>query len=343
VQQRSVGKTGLTISEIGFGCGNTAGLLTGGTPEEQVNAVRRALELGITYFDTAPNYGERVFTRGRSEENLGRVLRELGARPTIGTKIELHADDLSDITGAVVRSVDESLERLGIDTADILYLHNRVAAERSMDGGTIGGRVALADVLGPGGVLEAFERQRQERKVRFLAFCSSGGDPAANREVIRNGGFHCVQLIYSILEPTEGRLPPAGYQGENLGQTIDLAGEHGLGVVVIRVLAGGVLSSARAPHPLNTGSAFERTFREGTAQADALRFLERPGEQTLAQAAIRFALSKPQVSTVLVGFSEMDQIDEAVQASNQGPLTAPELQRIEGAYLQSGIGRGSGS
>src|SRR4051794_28314163 len=114
MQYRSLGRTGLQVSEIGFGCGNTAGLLTGGQYEEQRRAIERALAVGINYFDTAPNYGERVYERGRSESNLGKVLRELGARPHVGTKIELHAPHLADIPGSVARSLDESLERLGL-------------------------------------------------------------------------------------------------------------------------------------------------------------------------------------------------------------------------------------
>ncbi|MEA2639406.1 MAG: hypothetical protein QOF51_800, partial [Chloroflexota bacterium] len=322
----------LWVSVFGFGCGYTAGLLTGGAYEEQRAAVQHALAAGITYFDTAPNYGERVFTRGRSEENLGKVLKDLGARPVVGTKIELHEQHMADIPDAVARSVDESLERLGIDSVDVLYLHNRVAAEPGSAGGTIGGRLDLADVLGPRGVLEAFERQRGEGKVRNLAFCSSGGDPAANREIIANGGFQVVQLTYNLLEPTEGRMPPPGYQGHDNGQMIDLAGEHGMGVVVIRVLAGGVLSGAPAPHPLNTGSGVDRSYAAGAARAEALRFLNHPGEHSMAQAAVRFALTKPQVSTVLVGFSNAAQIDEAAQASGAGPLADADLRKIEELY-----------
>jgi aryl-alcohol dehydrogenase-like predicted oxidoreductase len=335
MEYRSLGKTGLRVSEIGFGCGNTAGLLTGGGYEEQRQAIQRALELGINYFDTAPNYGERVYERGRSESNLGKLLKELGAHPVLGTKIELHAHDLADIPGAVARSVDESLERLDLANVDLLYLHNRVGAERGGDAGgagTIGGRLALRDVLGPGGVLEAFERQRSEGKVRFLAFCSSGGDPVANLEIIEHGGFDCVQLSYSILEPTEGRAAPPGYRGEDYGQTIDFAGEHQLGVVVIRVLSGGVLSGAREPHPLNTGSGVERSYAADATRAEALRFMDRPGEHTMAQAAIRYALTKPEVSTVLVGFSSVDHVDEAAAASGRGPLAAADLGQIEELY-----------
>ena len=340
MEYRALGDTGLQISEVGFGCGNTAGLLTGGAYEDQLEAVRRALDLGINYFDTAPNYGERVFYRGASEASLGKVLGELSATPIIGTKIELHDRDLSDIPGFVARSVDESLERLRRDTIDILYLHNRVAAERGAEGGTgtMGGLISLSDALGARGVLEAFTAERGQGKVRWLGFCSSGGDPSANRELIASDGFQVVQLSYNILEPTEGRLPPAGYRGADHGQTLDLAGEHGLGVVVIRVLAGGVLSGAREPHPLNTGSGVERQYSAGAVRAQALRFLARPG-QTMTQAAIRFALARPRISTVLVGFSHVSQIDEAAAASGAGPLPAEDLAGIERLY-RNDFGRG---
>lgn len=333
MEYRTLGRTGLEVSEIGFGCGNTAGLLTGGTYEEQIAAVREALAMGINYFDTAPNYGERVFTRGASERSLGKALKDLDAHPIVGTKIELHANHLEDVHAAIDQSVDESLERLGLPAIDILYLHNRIALERGQDdGGSMGGRVSLDDVLGSKGILEAFESQRKQGKVRNLGFCSSGGDPGANREVIGSGGFQVVQLSYSILEPTEGREPPPGYQGHNQGQTIDLAGDAGLGVVVIRVLAGGVLSGAPQPHRLNTGSAVQRQYTAGAEKAQALRFLERPGGRTMAQAAIQYALMKPAVSTVLVGFSEVGQIGEACGASGRGPLSEDDLRRIESLY-----------
>ncbi len=68
MEYRVLGRTGIRVSEIGFGCGNVGGLMVRGSHDEQVEAVSRALELGIDYFDTAPSYGD-----GRSETNLGRV------------------------------------------------------------------------------------------------------------------------------------------------------------------------------------------------------------------------------------------------------------------------------
>lgn len=71
MKYRVLGRTGIRVSEIGFGCGNVGGLMVRGSHEEQVEAVNRALELGIDYLDTAPSYGD-----GKSETSLGRVLEE---------------------------------------------------------------------------------------------------------------------------------------------------------------------------------------------------------------------------------------------------------------------------
>ena len=117
MEYRQVGNTELWISEIGFGCGGNAGLMVRGTPDEQRQVVARAVELGINYFDNAPDYGN-----GLAEENLGRVLKDLKLRPVITSKVEVRHADLGDIAGHVVRSTEESLKRLGVDSLDILQI-----------------------------------------------------------------------------------------------------------------------------------------------------------------------------------------------------------------------------
>ena len=144
---RPLGATGLQISEIGFGCGNTAGLMTQGTAEQERTAISRALDLGINYFDTAPNYGARVGGVGVSERHLGQVLHELGAKPISGTKVEFSGEELADIPRTIRSSVDASLSRLGVDTIDILYLHNRVSHERTVREGSIGSQLSVEDEL----------------------------------------------------------------------------------------------------------------------------------------------------------------------------------------------------
>ena len=125
MEYRPLGSTGLEVSQIGFGTGGNAGLMIGGSFEEQVGAVARALELGVNYFDASPDYGDGV-----SETNLGRVLRELKSRPLITTKVEVRAEDLDDIAAHVERSVEQSLQRLGIDHVDVVQIHNGPVARR---------------------------------------------------------------------------------------------------------------------------------------------------------------------------------------------------------------------
>ena len=110
MQQRTLGSTGLTVSALGFGCGAVGGLMTRGEPADQRQAVARALDAGISYFDTAALYGD-----GASEQNLGRVMRELGtwSRVVVGTKVRLPALEPGAAGEAVRASLQASLRRLG--------------------------------------------------------------------------------------------------------------------------------------------------------------------------------------------------------------------------------------
>src|SRR2546426_3182127 len=119
MHHRKLGRTGLQVSALGFGAGAIGGLFVRGDRDEQRRAVARALEAGITYFDTAPSYGD-----GRSEENLGRVLRDLDAwdRVVVGTKVRLRPPDLDDPQAAIARSIEGSLRRLGGETGGPVQL-----------------------------------------------------------------------------------------------------------------------------------------------------------------------------------------------------------------------------
>jgi aryl-alcohol dehydrogenase-like predicted oxidoreductase len=120
-----LGKTGLRVSQLGFGCGSIGGLLVRGDYPTMRQAVNSAIELGINYFDTAPQYGN-----GQSEVNLGAVLRELGADVLIGSKVRLQGEDMGQIGGAILRSVEGSLRRLGRTTLDLIQMHNHIAFQR---------------------------------------------------------------------------------------------------------------------------------------------------------------------------------------------------------------------
>src|SRR5207247_7406940 len=119
MDQRALGRTGLTVSAIGFGCGAVGGLMVKGEPAAQTRAVARAIEAGISYFDTARSYGD-----GRSEENLGRVLAELGADVVVGTKFRVEPTD-RDVARTIEDSLVGSLRRLRRDRVHLIHLHHR--------------------------------------------------------------------------------------------------------------------------------------------------------------------------------------------------------------------------
>src|SRR3954469_24522559 len=123
MEQRALTHAGLTVSALGFGCGAVGGLMVRGDAAEQRQAVSRALDAGITYFDTAAAYGD-----GLSEQHLGRVMGELGAwsKVVVGTKFRLRPEDLGQPATAIRSSLELSLKRLGRDHVDVLHLHNPI-------------------------------------------------------------------------------------------------------------------------------------------------------------------------------------------------------------------------
>jgi len=108
MEYRTLGRTGLNVSALAFGCGDVGGLMVRGEPVDRERAIARAVELGINYLDTAPSYGS-----GESEKNLGVVLRALRPPVIVGTKCRLSVADMADVPGALARSVERSLELLG--------------------------------------------------------------------------------------------------------------------------------------------------------------------------------------------------------------------------------------
>ena len=326
---RKFGGTDLEISEIGFGCGNTAGLMIWGSEADRVRAAAHAMELGVNYFDTAATYGD-----GKSEENLGPVLAQLPERPLVGSKVALQEEELADIPGNIRKSVERSLRRLGLERLDIVHLHNRVTARRE-PGKTlaIGALLDVEQMLGEGGVQETFEALRREGKVRHFGYCAFGGDPAVCREVAEKGAFESLLVFYNILNPTSDRTMPAGFGQHDYGQIMGTAAERGVGTVILRVLEAGALSGSATPHEMNRGGpGNDAEYARNAERARALEFLKRDADETLAQVAVRFALMNRGVSTVLVGFSEMAQIDEAVACVGREGFSAEQLERLERLY-----------
>jgi aryl-alcohol dehydrogenase-like predicted oxidoreductase len=326
MQSRSLGKTGLTVSTLGFGCGNVGGLIIRGTPAERERAVARAMELGVNYFDTAPSYGD-----GQSERNLGQVLKSLKARVQVGTKFRLDPRDLHDIPGAVARSLDESLQRLGMERVDLFQLHNRIESARGA------GALSLGDVLNE--VVPAVQKLRQQGKVGFCGITALG-ETRALHQAIDSGTIDTAQVCYNLLNPSAGFAVSAGFPAQDFGRLLDRTRERRMGTIVIRVLAAGALSGVEARHPVAVPSvdpiATAPDYATDVARAQRLAALVREGHvENLIEASIRLAVSSDAVSTVLVGYSSLEHLEAAAAAVNRGPLPPAALQRL--GALWSGL------
>lgn len=322
MQYRTIGKTGLRVSEIGFGCGNNAVLMVKAPHEDQVKAVRHALDAGINFFDTAFAYG-----LGKSEENLGKILSELGAQPVISTKIRLEPDAIGDVKAATIRAVEAGLARLNRDRVDFVQLHTRVTLDRG-----IAKRFSLSpkDVLGPNGVIDGFKSMRDRGKVGFFGF-SGLGDPKALHELVDSGEFHGFQCYYNLLNPSAGQLVPKNFSALDYGEILDRAAAKGMGAFVIRILAAGALTS----DPSTGGGGSGQTLSPGSdypldlQRAEKVKASLGVAGKNLTQAAIRFGLMNEKVSTVLVGFSNTTHIDDAVACSGAPPLSDEQIKKIK--------------
>jgi aryl-alcohol dehydrogenase-like predicted oxidoreductase len=323
MEQRTLGRTGLIVSALGFGCGSVGGLFVRGEPTEQREAVARALDAGITYFDTAPSYGD-----GRSEENLGRVLGELGAwdRVVVGTKVRLSKEERADAAAAIRRSVERSLRRLGRDSVDLLQLHNRVVVV----GGDGDGALPVDEVLGR--VAEGLRQVVVAGLARHAGFTGIGEVDALAR-VTASGAFATVQSYFNAANPSAGYAGTTG-DAHDFAGLIDTAAAAGLGVIAIRVLAAGALSGS--PERASNASGIPGTplvaggdFAEDIARAQRLvAVAERLGLESSLELGLRFALAKPGVSTALVGYSSLGQLDDAIRWAERGPLSEDAVRQV---------------
>jgi L-galactose dehydrogenase/L-glyceraldehyde 3-phosphate reductase len=317
---RPLGRTGLQVSELGFGCGAVGGLLVRGDHAEMVRVVAHALDQGINYFDTARSYGN-----GQSESNLGQVLEDLRADVRIGTKVQLTADEMDDIERAVIDSVEGSLKRLRRDYIDLIQLHNFMSFERQ----PARGWVSVADVEP---AIRAFETLKGQGKVGFYGINGLGETEAVHR-VIEQGQADTAQICYNLLNPSAGMPVPSNFPFQNYAGTIDHAAAQGMGVIAIRVLAGGALTGIGERHANAAQNvdpiASSGSFADDLARAQSFHFLVEDGTASSpAEVAIRFVLSKPEVSTTLVGISSMEQLEAALAATEKGPLPAEAMERL---------------
>ena len=314
-----LGNTGLEISELAFGGGVTGGILVKADETTRYNALRRAVASGINWIDTAPIYGD-----GASEETIGRHLDSLSPRPYVSTKVRLEAEDLDDIPGAIERSLEQSLARLRSDWVALFQLHNHL-------GTSVGGRVALTpqQVIGGGGVADTFDHLKEQGLIHAGGI-TAAGDTQACLEVINSGRFDTAQIYYNAINPTAAwrRVPPDWSGGQDFCGLLTACFHRNMGVLNIRIFAGGVLASPQPPDQLFVMTTDTDLGNEMRCAA-AVRAALGDGYGTPAQAALRFVLGNRDFTSRVLGISRIEQIEEALKALAQGPLPSAGVSRLE--------------
>lgn len=314
MRYRKLGRTGLVVSEIGLG-GGGIGHVWGETTDEEIGeTIALAMREGINFYDVAPSYGN-----GAAERNLGRALLEAkehrGEQMLVATKVSLSEDDLSDIAAAVERGIHESLERLRRERIDVFQLHNTITPER----GQYRRSVSVEDAML---AVETLHRLRQDGLTRFVGITGMGQAESVRR-VLQHGSLDTVQVYYNLLNDSAARPLPVGSSLHDHGQLLSLASELGIGVISIRNLSGGAISSA-LDRDVDPDSLVAQDYQ----RAAGLRFLEADGVP-LSQWSARFALEQPAVSTVVPGVKNAAELADQIAAADLPPLGEAELGRID--------------
>ena len=326
MKYRTFGRTGLQVSEVVFGGGAVGGIVIRADDATKREAIRRAFAGGINWVDTAAQYGN-----GKSEEALGWLLAESGAKPYLSTKFNLDPEKLEDIPAQIEQRLMQSLARLKRTSVDLLQLHNRIGTKP-------GGRVMTVEqILGRDGVADGLERLRAKGLIRYMGITALGETPAV-REVIDSGRFDSAQVYYNLLNPSAARSGmPAAWTGQDLSGIVQACRGRNMAMLAIRIFAAGVIASDERhgrESVLTTDTSLAEEERKSKAVFDAIG----SGHGTRAQVALRFVLANPDISCAIIGSAELGHIDEALAAQAMGPLPADVLAKLDALYA-SDFGR----
>lgn len=318
MQQRAFGRTGLRVSEIGFGGWAIGGSWGAQQDADSKAALHRALDLGVSFIDTAAGYGN-----GHSERIIGEVLRERKQPVFVATKTPpapgpwpptpYCRDDERYPESYLRANVEERLRQLGRERIDLLQLHTWTRAwNRSPR------------------PFEVLRKLQAEGKLRFVGVSTPEHDQNAVIDLMRGGWVDAVQVIYNVFEQT-----PAA-------ELLPVARELGVGVIVRVVFDEGVLTGKYKGDESFPEEDFRSRYFAGDRLRRAVARVERLRNElagtglTLPQAAIQFALAHPAVSTVIPGIRSVAQAETNCAVSGLAPLGEPLVVRLrQHAWLRA--------
>lgn len=299
---RPLGKTGLTVSVAGLGCGGNSrlGLGRGASFEACVGVVRAAIDLGVNVIDTGEAYG--------TEEIVGAAVRAYDRdKLVISTKAIFTPSDTTE--EAVTRRVDAALQRLGLDHVDIFHFHAVHPSAYDHH------RAVLAPAL---------VRLREQGKVRHVGITETGpNDPQQQMlsRAVRESPWEVVMLAYSLAnQGARHRIFPATQ-------------ERGIGTLLMFVVRN-IFSNAAYRRDV-----FRKLVEQGQLDAsilaadDPLGFLvSEGGAQTITDAAYRYARHEPGADVILFGTGDKDHVRDNVESILRPPLAPPTVARLHALF-----------
>jgi len=308
MRYRSLGRTGIQLSDIGYGAWGVGGKQwLGGSDEESLVALRRALDLGVNFIDTALAYGD-----GHSEELVGQVVRSAPGKVYVATKVPPKNRQWPARPGIgidevfpydyVIGSTEESLRNLKLEAVDLQQFHvwNSEWTERDE-------------------WRRAFEDLKKSGKAHAVGVSLNAGQPDSGLDLVRTGLVDAVQVVYNIFDQSpEAKLFP-------------LTREKNVGVLARVPLDEGALTGAITEETVFEKGEFRDWYfrgdrkRQVVEHVNALRRDLKGVEGTLAEIALRFCVSHPAVSTVIPGMRKVRNVESSCTVSDLGPLSPDVL------------------
>jgi aryl-alcohol dehydrogenase-like predicted oxidoreductase len=292
VNYRPLGKTGIEVSEIGFGAwGIGGGLWQGSDDKESLRALHKAADLGVSFIDTALAYGQ-----GHSERLIAVFLKERREKIVVATKIPPKNREWPAKRGVKLREVfpqdyvrectENSLKNLGVDCLDVQQFHvwNDEWAEESE-------------------WQETISQLKEEKKIRFFGISMNDHEPENSLKALATGKVDTVQVIYNIFDQSpEDKLFPFCLQS-------------GIGIIVRVPFDEGSLTGSITPKTEFSSNDFRNKYFRGERKKEVFKRVERlkkligEGVHSLPELALRFCLHHDAVSTVIPGMRSVKHVE----------------------------------
>ncbi|RED54681.1 aldo/keto reductase [Cohnella lupini] len=309
---RTLGKTGLKVSEVGYGAwGIGKSAWVGASDDESLKALNRSIELGLNFIDTAIGYGE-----GHSEKLVGQAVREHSEKIYVATKIPpknyqwparagVPAEDAFPAEH-VIKSTEQSLQNLGLDTIDVQQFH-----------------VWSDEWVGHGDWMEGIRKLKEHGKIKHFGVSINDHQPANAIKLIETGLVDTVQVIYNIFEQSP--------EDELLAACI----KHNVGVIVRVALDEGGLTGTITPDTKFESGDFREGYFRGDRKQEVFDRVNRITsdlgieQEQMAETALRYVLSHPAVSTVIPGMRTVRNVERNMKVGDGLGLPSDQVQKLK--------------